>query len=279
MQWLAITDYNGMYGCIEHYKYCMKSHITPILGIELSRVDNSSLKNKQEDTHNIVLLAKTMEWYKNLLEITSYANLQWWNWRARVDNTILKKHNEGIICLLWGNNSVLAHRILHKQNYTHILESFIDIYEKKNIVLECLVWDESIDDSISSLNKELIHLSDIYNVTITCSPNVHIIHEKDKEMYEIFLCIKDNKRIFENDRPKITQPIRLMSEKEILDQMMKNWYNKELILKMMENTNIILKQISVTIELWNLMFPIYKNSPEIQKLFQIYSNHSWLWNS
>ncbi|MEY3198025.1 MAG: hypothetical protein RL023_983, partial [Candidatus Parcubacteria bacterium] len=35
MEALAITDYNGLYGAIEHYKYCKKIGIKPIIGVEL----------------------------------------------------------------------------------------------------------------------------------------------------------------------------------------------------------------------------------------------------
>jgi hypothetical protein len=48
-----------------------------------------------------------------------------------------------------------------------------------------------------------------------------MVKQEDKESYEIFLCIKEGKRIFDDDRPRITQPVWMMSEEEIYTQLQK----------------------------------------------------------
>ena len=66
---LAITDYNNMYGTIEFYQTCEKEKIKPIIGCELSILYN-------ERTFKIILIAKNLQGYKNLMRIVSIVNVE-----------------------------------------------------------------------------------------------------------------------------------------------------------------------------------------------------------
>ncbi|MEZ0208966.1 MAG: PHP domain-containing protein, partial [Candidatus Paceibacterota bacterium] len=69
MSSLALTDYNNMYGTIEFYKACEKEKIKPIIGVEYD------LKY-EERTFKIVLIARNLVGYKNLMRITSLINVE-----------------------------------------------------------------------------------------------------------------------------------------------------------------------------------------------------------
>ena len=91
---VALTDYSGMYGAIEFYKTCQKSGIKPIIGVEFSLRYNERL-------FKIVLLAKTLLGYKNLMRITSIVNVE--NPLSPVlTEDILKKYKEDLIVLSGG---------------------------------------------------------------------------------------------------------------------------------------------------------------------------------
>lgn len=93
MSSLAITDYNGLYGIIEHYKYCKKASIKPLLGVELYLVQNYTIKPKDEVSASIVLLATDYSGYKNLLKLTSHGNLEGRHGKARIDLKLLRDHH------------------------------------------------------------------------------------------------------------------------------------------------------------------------------------------
>jgi len=76
---LAITDHGGMYGCLHFYNACKKAGIKPIIGVEIymakkSRFDKQA-KMGADQTH-LTLLAKNEQGYKNLMKLTSLANLE-----------------------------------------------------------------------------------------------------------------------------------------------------------------------------------------------------------
>lgn len=64
---LAITDINVMYGAIEFYQTCKKNDIKPIIGLTLEY-----FKDNESDTpYRLILLAKNVAGYQNLLNISS----------------------------------------------------------------------------------------------------------------------------------------------------------------------------------------------------------------
>lgn len=161
--------------------------------------------------------------------------------------------------------------ILHNEaseKQTEILQSLIDVFGKDHIVLECIVGNESLDPSITTINKRFIQLANDLSLYLTCSPIVHMINQEDKDSYEIFLCIKDNKRIFDTDRPKVTQPVWMMSEREIYDQMIHNGYEISRIESMMSTTQTISDLIDVEIPLGKSMFPRYESTNDMHVLYK-----------
>jgi DNA polymerase III subunit alpha len=270
MSALAITDYNGMFGAIEHYKYCKKSDIKPIIGVELWFTQDISFKNPAEQVGTIVLLAKNHQGYLDLLKISSQANLKGRNNKARVDITTLNPYGTNCFVLIGGKQSRLAQMIIRnesKEIYTKILESLIAIFGSNHIILETIVWDEQKDPDIHRINTHFIALAKEYDTHLSCSPNPHVCDQSDIASYEIFLCIKENKRVFDADKPKVTQPLWMMSEEEIYSSMIKNGYDQSLVQSMIDTTAAIATQIDIQIPLGKALFPTYHTPPAIHELY------------
>lgn len=101
MNSIGITDHGAMYGAIEFYKKAIKEGVKPILGIE-AYTTNLSLKDKPEkgkvDNYHLLLLAKNIQGYKNLMKLSSIAHLEGYYYRPRVDKETLAKYSKGLIC-------------------------------------------------------------------------------------------------------------------------------------------------------------------------------------
>src|SRR3990167_10902379 len=97
----AITDHGAMYGGIEFYKKMTETGLKPIIGVEAyttnvkhtDRPERSKVKN-----YHLLLLAKDLEGYKNLMKLTSIAHLEGYRYRPRFDHKTLKKYSKGLIC-------------------------------------------------------------------------------------------------------------------------------------------------------------------------------------
>ena len=66
---VALTDHANMYGTIEFYKACEKKEIKPIIGVEFDILH-------ADRRFKIVLIARNLEGYKNLMRITSIVNVE-----------------------------------------------------------------------------------------------------------------------------------------------------------------------------------------------------------
>ena len=102
MKAIAITDHGNMYGTITFYKTCMAEGIKPIIGAEIyvakrSRTDKEA--GIDSDSNHLILLAKDLTGYKNLMKIISIASLEGYYYRPRTDMDLLKQYSEGLICL------------------------------------------------------------------------------------------------------------------------------------------------------------------------------------
>jgi DNA polymerase III subunit alpha len=110
MKYLAIAD-NNMYGAIEFYNACIKNDIKPIIGYSFKL-----------DTNKLVLYAKNNIGYKNLNKISS---------KEKITIEDLKKHNEGLVCIL--NFDSKDNYQLFKNIYSDTYIGYSNDQEKKKL--------------------------------------------------------------------------------------------------------------------------------------------------
>src|SRR4030042_425035 len=101
MDSLAITDHGVMYGAIEFYLAAKEAGIKPIIGCEVYLAPNSRLRRSASDKSNyhLVLLAKNQTGYRNLIQLTTRAQLEGFYYRPRVDKELLERYHQGLIAL------------------------------------------------------------------------------------------------------------------------------------------------------------------------------------
>jgi DNA polymerase-3 subunit alpha len=86
----AITDHGGMHGVIRFFKACRKAGIHPVIGCELYVVEDPDVKDRQA-IHHLVALAKDLEGYRNLMELSSCGYAHFWH-KPRVPLAFLAAH-------------------------------------------------------------------------------------------------------------------------------------------------------------------------------------------
>jgi DNA polymerase III subunit alpha len=99
MSAIALTDHGNMYGAITFYKTCMEMGIKPIVGAEIyisKRTRHDKEAGIDSDSNHLVLLAKDIQGYKNLMKIISIAGLEGYYYKPRTDMHLLREYHEGI---------------------------------------------------------------------------------------------------------------------------------------------------------------------------------------
>ncbi len=85
---LALTDLDNLYGAIEFYMECRKKEIKPIIGLDATL----------EDNHRLLLLAKDLVGYKNLMKLVSDSHIADPQ-GVPISAPMLDKHKEGLIAI------------------------------------------------------------------------------------------------------------------------------------------------------------------------------------
>jgi DNA polymerase-3 subunit alpha len=100
---LALTDNGALYGAIDFYQACIKEGVKPIIGLDAylaprTRFDKEAQIDKPRA--RLVLLAKNVVGYQNLIKLVTRSNTEGFYYRPRLDEELLCAHAEGLVCLI-----------------------------------------------------------------------------------------------------------------------------------------------------------------------------------
>lgn len=207
MDALALTDYGAMYGPIEFIHECQEQGIKPIIGqCAYMALDKHTDKRPRIDDkqHQLVLLAETLEGYKNLLKLTTIAHLEGFYYRPRIDKDLLRVHGKGLIGLSGGSRGEIC-KALSMDDWERaeaVTREFMDIFGEGNFFLE--LQDHDTLDEQNARNQDLIKLSEMTGCPVVATKDVHYIKPADAEAHDVLTCIGAGKTINDERRRSMT---------------------------------------------------------------------------
>ncbi|MCK4699008.1 MAG: PHP domain-containing protein, partial [Bacteroidales bacterium] len=226
MKAIAITDHGNMFGVKEFHNEAKKQGIKPIIGCEVYvAVNNRFKKDEKEDRagFHLILLAKNMKGYKNLIKMVSLAWIEGFYYKPRIDKELLRKYSEGIIacsaCLGGELPSVIRNQKSEKAE--DVIKEFVDIFGD-DYYLELMrheTGDPEIDSDTFSrqviVNKRLIELSEKFNIKLIATNDVHFINAEDAEAHDRLICLNTGKDLDDPDRLRYTKQEFLKTPQEM----------------------------------------------------------------
>ena len=203
MQACAITDYGNMYGAVSFYNSMRSAGIRPIIGYEAfvagaSRFDRTSaVQAGEKPYYNLVLLAKDLAGYYNLVYLSSKAFTEGFHHKARIDLDILANHSQGLIALSGGHDGAVAHHLktgdaAKALDTAKTLES---IFGSGNFYLE--VQDHDTETDANNI-KATVELSKTSGIPIVAANDAHYLTEADSRAHEVMLCIGEGRTLSES---------------------------------------------------------------------------------
>ena len=201
MNALALTDHGVLYGAIDFYLAAKELQIKPILGVEVYVAPGSRLDRRgrgEDRPHHLLLLAKDLTGYRNLVQLTTKAHLEGFYYRPRVDREVLEQHAEGLICLS-GCASAEVPRLLFAGDLVgarRAVGELLDLYGRDSLYLELQDhdWPE-----LDAVNREILKLSKDLGVPVVATNDVHYVDREDARFQDLLLCIQTGSAV---DDPK-----------------------------------------------------------------------------
>ncbi len=215
---LAITDHGNMCGVIDFYKEAKAQGIKPLIGCEVyvaAKDMHEKTHENSNSTHHLVLIAKNMTGYKNLIKVCSYGFTDGFYYKPRVDFGVLEKHAEGLICLSACLAGEIPQAILKDDEKlaTELIEKYINLYGKENFFLE--IQNHGIAEQ-KKVNAFLISYAKEHKIGLVATNDVHYIEKKDAKYQDLLMCIQTNRKVEDDDRMAFeTDEFYLKSEEEM----------------------------------------------------------------
>jgi DNA polymerase-3 subunit alpha len=226
MDAIAITDHGNMFGVKEFHNYATKKGIKPIIGCEIyvakrSIADVSGKEDRSGD--HLILLAKNLTGYKNLIKLVSIAWIKGFYYKPRIDKELLIKYKEGLIA----SSACLAGEVQDEilngtmTGAEGALKSYLDIFGE-DFYLEIQrheTYDPESDRSAFPLQQKVIEvfkkLSVKYNVPIIATNDAHFINAEDAEAHDRLICINTAKDIDDPNRLRYSKQEYIKSEDQM----------------------------------------------------------------
>jgi DNA polymerase III subunit alpha len=207
MSALGITDHGVMFGTIDFYKACIGADITPVVGMEAylaprGMTDKDPRLDKRP--YHMLLLAKNMTGYQNLLKMASVAQLDGFYYRPRIDRDFMAAHSEGIIA----TSGCLAAEIPRMvesgddSKARELIGWYQDVFGEENFFLELQNHDIDLLDTLNNWVYDY-RQSGHTNVQLLATNDVHYVRQSDWEAHDTLLCIQTGSLKSEDNRMKM----------------------------------------------------------------------------
>jgi DNA polymerase-3 subunit alpha len=216
MDSLAITDHGSMFGVFDFHSQAKKFGIKPIIGCEFYVATGSRFEKKNAEesgSHHLVLLAKNLQGYQNLCRLCSLGYKEGFYYRPRIDKEILKKYNEGLICLSACLGGEIP-RLLNadkRDRAEKAIQEYLDIFGD-DFYLE--LQDHGMDEQ-KRVNPLLVELSKKYNIKSVATNDVHFVNKTDFTAHQILVCLNTGKKFGEQHQMGYSGEEYLKSKEEM----------------------------------------------------------------
>lgn len=204
---VAITDHGNLYGSLSFYHKMKAAGVKPIIGIEAyiargSRHDRGEVKLEagEKGTNHIVLLAKDLKGYHNLVKLSSFAFTEGFWRKPRIDKELLAQHSEGLIGLSACISGVPPALLLREKfdEAAAAASEFQDIFGKGNYYLE--IQEHGLDAQ-KRIRKPMVELSKKTGVPLVGTNDSHYLNASDVKAHDALLCLGRGKKISEVSTP------------------------------------------------------------------------------
>ena len=203
---VAITDHGTMFGVIDFYNAAKAEGVKPIIGVEAymaargmtdrdSKLDRSS--------YHLLLLAENETGYKNLLKISSAAQLDGFYYYPRIDRDFLAAHSEGLICTSGCMSAEIPRALLNDNPEEAVsrMNWYYDVFGKDRFFVE--LQQHNIKE-ITDLNKKLLEMGARYSANYIATNDVHYVNQTDARLQDVLLAVQTNSLLSDENRMRMT---------------------------------------------------------------------------
>ena len=213
MRGMALTDHGNMFGIKELHDYVAKLNkkrgenekFKPIFGCEVyvAKKDRHEHLDKRDIGRHLILLAKNLQGYKNLIKIVSHAWTEGFYHHPRTDHSELEKYHEGIICcsaclagevpqLIMNNQMREARETIQWFKSVFGDDYYLELQRHKATVARA---NHETYEKQCLVNDALIRFARELDIKLICTNDSHFVNEEDADAHERLICLSTGKKL------------------------------------------------------------------------------------
>ena len=212
--------------CKEQIEVAKKKLFKPIIGCEMyvarNRLTDKNGKPDQGGYH-LIVLAKNLKGYHNLIKLVSKAWTQGFYMRPRTDRAELEKYHEGLIVCSACLGGEVPRRITAGQFaeaeeaiqwYKNLFgeDYYLELQRHKATVPRANHETYKLQEVV---NKKLIEYARKYDIKLVCTNDVHFIDEENAEAHDRLICLSTSKDLDDPNRMLYTKQEWMKTREEM----------------------------------------------------------------
>ena len=189
---LALTDHGSLFGAWTFQKTARKEGVKPIIGMEAyvapgDRREKSRAGQGERAYYHLVLLARDLEGYRNLVKLASIGYTEGFYMRPRVDREVLARHSDGLIVSSACMAGEVARHVLadNPAGAREAAEWYANTFQDR-YYLEVQAHRTEGQDKV---NREVFKLSQELGLPVVATNDTHFLQHEDHEAHDVLLCI------------------------------------------------------------------------------------------
>lgn len=241
MPGLAITDHGTLSGVPEFLSVAEQyPEVKPVVGCEFwitDHYDHTLKDDKHRKTFHLILIAKNLSGYHNLVKLCSIANCEGTYYcKPRISHKLLEAYHDGLLCLsaciggeipqkvLAGEmDAAKASALWYKQVFGDDYYLEVSLHRNDGHVKLSLADDRA---AYFKQNRELVRMQKKANagifeigkqldIKVVATNDVHYMFRGDSVAHDVMLCIQRGKKVSDTDRLRYSHLEYMKSEKEM----------------------------------------------------------------
>ena len=215
---LAITDHGNLHAAWEFQERARKHGIRPIIGMEAyvapgDRRARGRATPGDRSYYHLVLLARDLVGYRNLVKLSSLAYTEGFYGKPRMDRELLAQYNEGLI---------VSSACMSGEVATHLLDGRFDAAReaagwyanvfKDRYYLEVQAHHAGEQEK---LNAEVFRLAESLGLPVIATNDSHFLREEDHDAHDVLLCIGLKKDRLDENRMRYDRGLYFKSGPEV----------------------------------------------------------------
>ena len=241
---VALTDRSNMFGLVKFFNKCEASGIKPISGSSIRVIFDDD-----EQSHELLCLAKTNIGHKNLMRIISSAHNNYSYQSPIINFNDLIKLKDDIIVISGGKDSHVFELLKRNKikDAEKKIESFLKVFDD-DFILE--VQKTNRPDEFEYFSN-ILPIASTKGIPLIATNDVLFAKPDDFDTHETKVCINTGKTLNDPNREKIFSQEQFFKSSDDMAKLFKGFDS------LLENTNEISKKCNVSIHTKQYFLPEY----------------------